>query len=37
MKNLRNILCGCMAFSFWIVHTCPSAIFFGEYPYPKQD
>lgn len=34
---LKHALVGCMAFSYWIDITQISVLFFGEYPYPKEE
>ena len=34
---LRNVLMGCMAFSFWISASYPCILFFGEYEYPDKE
>ena len=37
MKALKTVLYSCIAMSFWIHISYPSAIFFGELPYPQED
>ena len=34
---VRNVLMGCMAFSFWISASYPCILFFGEYKYPDKE
>ncbi|EEC56267.1 hypothetical protein BACPEC_02774 [[Bacteroides] pectinophilus ATCC 43243] len=34
---VRNVLMGCMAFSFWISSSHPCVLFFGEYEYPDKN
>lgn len=33
----KALLCGCMAFSWWVGCDIPSAILLGEYAYPQNE
>lgn len=34
---LKSFFCFCMNIGFWINIAHPSAILFGDYPYPEHD
>lgn len=36
-RMIKPILTGCMALSFLIGYDVPSALFFGELPYPQKE
>lgn len=37
MKVIKTLLYSCIAMSFWIHITYPSAVFFGEVSYPREN
>ena len=35
--SLRSFLCACIGWGTWVNITYPSALLFGDYPYPTEE